>query len=90
MHLQNIVRTVVLLAGIAFGGCGDHTVQPASGFDGSAGKKDAAIEAQGRRLLAIGADRVPALRMGGALVWGEGRISAFLMSGAPASAIGRL
>ena len=37
--------------------------------------RDGAIEASGRRLLAAGADRLPALRVGRALYWGEDRLS---------------
>jgi 2-hydroxychromene-2-carboxylate isomerase len=37
--------------------------------------RDGAIEAAGRRLLAAGADRLPALRVGRALYWGEDRLS---------------
>jgi 2-hydroxychromene-2-carboxylate isomerase len=36
--------------------------------------RDCAIEAAGRRLLAAGADRLPALRVGRALFWGEHRV----------------
>jgi len=36
--------------------------------------RDGAIEAAGRQLLAAGADRLPALRVGGSLFSGEGRI----------------
>jgi 2-hydroxychromene-2-carboxylate isomerase len=36
--------------------------------------RDGAIEANGRRLLAAGADRLPVLRYGRSLVWGEARI----------------
>ena len=36
--------------------------------------RDGVIEANGRRLLAAGADRLPVLRHGRALVWGEARI----------------
>jgi 2-hydroxychromene-2-carboxylate isomerase len=39
------------------------------------GGRDGAIEASGRRLLAAGADRLPALRVGRALYWGEDRLS---------------
>lgn len=39
------------------------------------GGRDGAIEAAGRRLLAAGADRLPALRVGRALYWGEHRLS---------------
>jgi 2-hydroxychromene-2-carboxylate isomerase len=37
--------------------------------------RDGTIEAAGRRLLAAGADRLPALRIGRALYWGEDRLS---------------
>jgi 2-hydroxychromene-2-carboxylate isomerase len=43
--------------------------------------RDVAIEAAGRRLLAVGADRLPALRVGRELLWSEARISAYLASG---------
>ena len=36
--------------------------------------RDGAIEATGRALLAAGADRLPALRVGRALYWGEPRV----------------
>ena len=36
--------------------------------------RDGEIDAAGRRLLAAGADRLPALRVGDALFWGEHRI----------------
>ena len=42
---------------------------------GDAGR-DGRIEATGRRLLAAGADRLPALRVGRALFWGERRLAA--------------
>jgi hypothetical protein len=32
------------------------------------------MEAAGRRLLAVGADRLPALRVGRSLFWGEGQV----------------
>jgi 2-hydroxychromene-2-carboxylate isomerase len=38
-------------------------------------RRDGAIEAAGRRLLAAGADRVPALRIGRALYWGETQVA---------------
>lgn len=38
--------------------------------------RDGAIEANGRRLLAAGADRLPVLRLGRSLVWGEAHIGA--------------
>jgi 2-hydroxychromene-2-carboxylate isomerase len=37
--------------------------------------RDGAIEATGRALLAAGADRLPALRVGRALYWGEPRVA---------------
>jgi 2-hydroxychromene-2-carboxylate isomerase len=37
--------------------------------------RDGAIEAAGRRLLAAGADRLPALRIGRALYWGETQVA---------------
>src|SRR5687768_14265942 len=37
-------------------------------------RRDGAIEASGRRLLAAGADRLPALRIGRALYWGESQV----------------
>ena len=36
--------------------------------------RDGAIEGAGRALLAAGADRLPALRVGRALYWGEERV----------------
>jgi hypothetical protein len=36
--------------------------------------RDGPIEAAGRALLAAGADRLPALRVGRALYWGEPRV----------------
>lgn len=41
---------------------------------GDAGR-DGAIDAAGRRLLSAGADRLPALRLGRALYWGEDRVA---------------
>ena len=38
-------------------------------------RRDAAIDAAGRRLLAAGADRLPALRVGRSLFWGEDRVA---------------
>jgi 2-hydroxychromene-2-carboxylate isomerase len=38
-------------------------------------RRDGAIEAAGRRLLAAGADRLPALRIGRSLFWGEGQVA---------------
>jgi 2-hydroxychromene-2-carboxylate isomerase len=37
--------------------------------------RDGAIEAAGRALLAAGADRLPALRVGRSLFWGENRVA---------------
>jgi 2-hydroxychromene-2-carboxylate isomerase len=37
--------------------------------------RDGAIEGAGRALLAAGADRLPALRIGRALYWGERRVA---------------
>jgi 2-hydroxychromene-2-carboxylate isomerase len=37
--------------------------------------RDGAIESAGRRLLAAGADRLPALRIGRALYWGESQVA---------------
>ena len=38
-------------------------------------RRDEAIDAAGRRLLAAGADRLPALRVGRSLFWGENRVA---------------
>jgi 2-hydroxychromene-2-carboxylate isomerase len=38
-------------------------------------RRDGPIEAAGRRLLAVGADRLPALRVGRSLFWGEHRVA---------------
>jgi 2-hydroxychromene-2-carboxylate isomerase len=38
-------------------------------------RRDVAIETRGRRLLAVGADRLPALRVGRSLYWGEGQVA---------------
>jgi 2-hydroxychromene-2-carboxylate isomerase len=37
-------------------------------------RRDGAVEAAGRRLLAAGADRLPALKIGRSLYWGEHRV----------------
>jgi 2-hydroxychromene-2-carboxylate isomerase len=52
-------------------------------------RRDAAIEAASRRLLSVGADRLPALRVGRSLHWGERRISAYLASGGAGEAASR-
>lgn len=46
--------------------------------------RDGPIEAAGRRLLAAGADRLPALRHGRALYWGEARIGEVAAAARPA------
>ena len=38
-------------------------------------RRDGAVEAAGRRLLAAGADRLPALKIGRSLYWGERRVA---------------
>jgi hypothetical protein len=38
-------------------------------------RRDVAIEAAGRHLLAVGADRLPALRAGRSLYWGDGQVA---------------
>jgi 2-hydroxychromene-2-carboxylate isomerase len=48
---------------------------------------DGRLEAAARRLLALGADRLPVLRVGHALVHGEAQISALLSAGGPAAAL---
>jgi 2-hydroxychromene-2-carboxylate isomerase len=44
-------------------------------------RRDTAIERTSRKLLAAGAERLPALRVDRTLIWGERRISAFLAAG---------
>jgi 2-hydroxychromene-2-carboxylate isomerase len=53
-------------AGVSLKGCLE-----AAGDTG----RDGRIEGAGRRLLAAGADRLPALKVGRALYWGEGQVS---------------
>lgn len=53
-------------AGIGLDGC----LQAAGDL-----RRDGAIEAAGRSLLALGADRLPALRAGHSLFWGEDRVA---------------
>ena len=43
---------------------------------GGDARRDGAMEAAGRRLLAAGADRLPVLRIGRSLFWGEQRVGA--------------
>ena len=38
-------------------------------------RRDGAVEAAARRLLAVGADRLPALRVGRSLFWGESQVA---------------
>ena len=38
-------------------------------------RRDGALESAARRLLAVGADRLPALRVGRSLFWGEGQVA---------------
>jgi 2-hydroxychromene-2-carboxylate isomerase len=49
--------------------------------------RDGAIEAAGRALLAAGADRLPALRIGRALYWGERRVGEALHAARLARAV---
>ena len=67
-----ILAEAAAAAGVPLDGC----LQAA----GDAGR-DGAMEATGRRLLAAGADRLPALRVGRSLLWGELRLSAALAAG---------
>jgi 2-hydroxychromene-2-carboxylate isomerase len=91
----------VLAAGrLAFGGGFDledpevlEEVAAAAGLDVDAclraanePERDAAVMAHTRRVRAAGVRRLPALRAGGTLVWGEERISAFLLVGAAGAA----
>src|SRR4051794_12239438 len=48
--------------------------------------RDARMEAAGRRLLAVGADRLPALRVGRTLYWGEDRVSEAALAARTAAA----
>jgi 2-hydroxychromene-2-carboxylate isomerase len=61
-----ILAEAAAAAGLALNGClsaaGDR-------------RRDGAVEAAGRRLLAAGADRLPALRLGRALYWGERQVA---------------
>jgi 2-hydroxychromene-2-carboxylate isomerase len=49
--------------------------------------RDGTIEASGRALLAAGADRLPALRVGRALYWGEERVGEALVAARIARAV---
>jgi 2-hydroxychromene-2-carboxylate isomerase len=61
-----ILAEAAAAAGLGLGAC-----LRAAGDRG----RDGAIEAAGRRLLAAGADRLPALRIGRALYWGEPQVA---------------
>jgi 2-hydroxychromene-2-carboxylate isomerase len=50
-------------------------------------RRDDAIEASARRLLAAGADRLPALRIGRTLFWGEGQVAAAAAVARPRQAL---
>ena len=60
-----ILAEAAAAAGVGLDGC-----LRAAGDRG----RDGAMEAAGRRLLAVGADRLPALRVGRSLFWGEGQV----------------
>jgi 2-hydroxychromene-2-carboxylate isomerase len=74
----DVLMEAAAAAGISLDDCLQAAGQPG---------RDASIEAAGRRLLSLGADRVPALTVSGSLLSGEGRISAFLLSCAQAAAL---
>ena len=61
-----ILAEAAAAAGVGLDGC-----LQAAGDRG----RDGAMEAAARRLLAVGADRLPALRVGRALYWGEGQVA---------------
>ena len=61
----------ILAEAAAAAGLGLDACLHAAGDRGRDGK----IEAAGRRLLAVGADRLPALRIGRALYWGETQVT---------------
>ena len=61
----------ILVEAAAAAGLGLDDCLQAAGDRG----RDGAIEAAGRRLLAAGADRLPALRIGRALYWGEEQVA---------------
>ena len=67
-------------AGVGLEGCLD-----AAGDVG----RDGRIEAAARRLLAAGADRLPALRVGRSLVWGERKVAEAAAAARMASTAGR-
>jgi 2-hydroxychromene-2-carboxylate isomerase len=52
-------------------------------------RRDAEIESTSRALLAVGAERLPVVRVGRALVWGERRISAYLATRPDTAALPR-
>jgi 2-hydroxychromene-2-carboxylate isomerase len=51
-------------------------------------RRDGAMEAAGRRMLAVGADRLPALRVGRSLFWGEGQVADAAAARLHAAAVG--
>jgi 2-hydroxychromene-2-carboxylate isomerase len=61
-----ILAEAAAAAGVGLDGC-----LRAAGDRG----RDGAMERAARRLLAVGADRLPALRVGRALYWGEGQVA---------------
>jgi len=61
-----ILAEAAAAAGVGLDGC-----LRAAGDRG----RDGAMESASRRLLAVGADRLPALRVGRALYWGEGQVA---------------
>jgi 2-hydroxychromene-2-carboxylate isomerase len=72
-----ILLEAAAAAGLALDGClraaGDR-------------RRDGTIDAAGRRLLAAGADRLPALRVGHALFWGEDQVAGAAVRGAVGAA----
>lgn len=72
-----ILAEAAAASGISLEGCLD-----AAGDTG----RDGSIEDAGRRLLAAGADRLPAIRVGRTLLWGEDRIAAMALAGGAAVA----
>jgi 2-hydroxychromene-2-carboxylate isomerase len=61
-----ILAEAAAAAGIGMEGCLQAVAET---------RRDEAIDAAGRRLLAAGADRLPALRVGRSLFWGENRVA---------------
>jgi 2-hydroxychromene-2-carboxylate isomerase len=75
----------ILLEAAAAAGLALDECQRAAGDE----RRDDAIEAAGRRLLAAGADRLPALRIGRSLFWGEGQVAEAAASARLAAAVSR-